>query len=121
MAMTQQQIQLVTAAQGGDMKSFEALYGIYHGKIYALARMILRNESDAEDVLQEHGDLQTPVIEFADAAAAREYAASIDAYGCQVCIVNGKFLAMAGADNGVIEDQAEYDLLANLIHGRPLA
>ncbi|MCL2695631.1 MAG: RNA polymerase sigma factor [Clostridiales bacterium] len=51
--MTQQQIQLVTAAQKGDAKSFEELYGIYYEKIYALARMILRNGADAEDVLQE--------------------------------------------------------------------
>ena len=68
MAMTQQQVQLVTAAQNGDQKSFEALYGIYYGKIYALARMILKNESNAEDVLQDTfitawrklGTLKTP-------------------------------------------------------------
>ena len=69
---------------------------------------------------KEHGDLQTPIIEFANASAAKEYAQSIDAYGYQVCIVNGKFLAMAGANEGEIEDQAEYDFLANLINGRPL-
>jgi len=51
--MTQPQIQLVTAARSGDVKSFEELYVIYHGKIYALARMILKNEANAEDVLQD--------------------------------------------------------------------
>jgi len=51
--MTHSQIQLVTAAQSGGVKSFEELYGIYYGKIYALARMILKNEANAEDVLQD--------------------------------------------------------------------
>ncbi|MCL2671793.1 MAG: sigma-70 family RNA polymerase sigma factor [Clostridiales bacterium] len=53
MAMTEQQVQLVIAAQNGDMKSFEALFAIYYDKVYALARMIIRNGSDAEDILQE--------------------------------------------------------------------
>jgi len=53
MKMTDRQIQLVTEAQNGNLKSFEELYVIYFGKIYALARMILKNEADAEDILQE--------------------------------------------------------------------
>ena len=53
MAMTEQQVQLVTAAQGGDMASFEQLYAIYHNKVYGYARMLLRNDGDAEDALQE--------------------------------------------------------------------
>jgi len=53
MAMTEQQINLVISAQNGDIKSFGELYGIYNGKIYALARMILKNQNDAEDILQE--------------------------------------------------------------------
>ncbi|MDR2957206.1 MAG: sigma-70 family RNA polymerase sigma factor [Coriobacteriales bacterium] len=53
MAMTEQQVKLVIAAQGGDVKSFEELYSIYHEKVYALASMTLRNQNDAEDILQE--------------------------------------------------------------------
>ena len=53
MAMTEKQIQLVLAAQKGDVKSFEELYAIYYEKVYAFARMILKNENEAEDVLQE--------------------------------------------------------------------
>ena len=53
MAMTAEQVQFVAAAQRGDMKSFEELYVIYCGKIYAFAKMILKNDSDAEDVLQK--------------------------------------------------------------------
>ncbi|MCL2695182.1 MAG: RNA polymerase sigma factor [Clostridiales bacterium] len=53
MAMTEQQIQLVIAAQSGDTKSFEQLYTVYYKKVYGFARMILKNERDAEDVLQE--------------------------------------------------------------------
>ena len=53
MAMMEHQIQLVVAAQNGDVKSFEQLYAIYHEKVYGFARMILKNERDAEDVLQE--------------------------------------------------------------------
>ena len=53
MAMTEQQVQLVVAAQKGDVQSFEELFALYHGKVYALARMILKNTGNAEDVLQE--------------------------------------------------------------------
>ena len=53
MAMTEQQVQLVVAAQSGNIKSFETLFAIYHEKVYALARMILKNSNNAEDVLQE--------------------------------------------------------------------
>ena len=53
MAMTEKQIQFVLAAQKGDVKSFEELYVIYYEKVYAFARMILKNENEAEDVLQE--------------------------------------------------------------------
>ena len=68
MAMTDYQVQLVVAAQNGDVKSFEELFAIYYEKVYALARMILKNSGDAEDVLQETfitawrklGSLETP-------------------------------------------------------------
>ena len=68
MAMTEQQVQLVIAAQNGDVKSFEELFSIYYEKVYALARTIIRNTSDAEDILQETfitawrklGTLKTP-------------------------------------------------------------
>lgn len=53
MAMTEQQIQHVIAAKNGDKKSFEQLYTTYYSKVYGFARMILKNEHDAEDVLQE--------------------------------------------------------------------
>ena len=53
MAMTEQQVQLVVAAQGGDIKSFEQLFSIYHENVYALARMIVRNANGARDILQE--------------------------------------------------------------------
>ncbi|MCL2045004.1 MAG: sigma-70 family RNA polymerase sigma factor [Oscillospiraceae bacterium] len=53
MAMTQQETDLVISAQSGDTDSFEMLYDIFCDKVYAFARMIMRNASDAEDVLQE--------------------------------------------------------------------
>ena len=72
MAMTEQQVQLVVSAQNGDVKSFEQLYAIYYDKVYGFARMILKNESTAEDVLQETfitawqklNTLQTPATFF---------------------------------------------------------
>ena len=48
MAMTEQQVQLVIAAQSGDVKNFEQLYAVYYDKVYCFARMILKNESAAE-------------------------------------------------------------------------
>jgi len=53
MAMTEKQIALVKKAQIGDVPSFEELYGLYYNKVFGFARLLLRNESDAEDVLQE--------------------------------------------------------------------
>ena len=46
--MTEQQTQLVIAAQNGDIRSFEQLFAIYYEKVYALARMILRNADAPE-------------------------------------------------------------------------
>ena len=51
--MTEQQVQLVVAAQSSDIKSFEELFASTMKKVYALARMITKNAGDAEDILQE--------------------------------------------------------------------
>ena len=53
MAMTEKQIQLVVAAKNGDVKSFEELYSLFYDKVYGFIRMIVKNENDAEDILQE--------------------------------------------------------------------
>ena len=43
---------LVFAARNGNTKCFEELYNRYYDKIYALARGTVKNDADAEDVLQ---------------------------------------------------------------------
>ena len=43
---------LVFAARNGNTKCFEELYKRYYDKIYALARTTVKNDADAEDVLQ---------------------------------------------------------------------
>ena len=53
MAMSEHDITLVTAAKTGDSSAFEELYSRYYGKIFALARMTVKNDANAEDVLQE--------------------------------------------------------------------
>ena len=53
MAMTEHEISLVFAAKGGDSRAFEELYGLYYNKVFALARATVRNEADAEDILQQ--------------------------------------------------------------------
>jgi len=53
MAMTEQGISLVSAAKNGDMRAFESLYEMYYGKVFALARTTVKNEADAEDILQQ--------------------------------------------------------------------
>ena len=53
MAMSEFEVTLVTAAKSGNSKAFEELYNIYNNKIFALARMTVKNEADAEDVLQQ--------------------------------------------------------------------
>ena len=44
---------LVIAAKNGNKKGFEELYKRYYQKVYALARTTLKNDADAEDVLQQ--------------------------------------------------------------------
>ncbi len=44
---------LVRRAREGDYAAFEALVSRYEGKVYALARRIVREEHDAEEVVQE--------------------------------------------------------------------
>jgi RNA polymerase sigma-70 factor (ECF subfamily) len=51
--MTEKEAQLVTSAKNGDSSAFEELYTRYYKKIFALARMTVKNEADAEDILQQ--------------------------------------------------------------------
>jgi RNA polymerase sigma-70 factor, ECF subfamily len=44
---------LVTAARSGDTRCFEALIRRYERRIYRLARILVKNEGDAEEVTQE--------------------------------------------------------------------
>ena len=53
MAMNEREIALVSAAKAGDSKAFEDLYNHYYGKIFALARMTVKNDANAEDILQD--------------------------------------------------------------------
>jgi len=53
MAMNEYDINLVTSAKNGDTRAFEELYDRYYGKIFALACMTVKNEADAEDILQQ--------------------------------------------------------------------
>lgn len=53
MSMSEHEISLVTAAKDGDSRAFEELYDRYYGKILALACMTVRNDANAEDILQE--------------------------------------------------------------------
>jgi len=45
--------QLVARIAGGDQTAFESLMRKYNGKLFRVARAILKDDSDAEDVLQE--------------------------------------------------------------------
>ena len=46
-------IALVHAAQGGDKRAFAQLVSQYEQRVYNLARKMMRDQQDAEDVLQE--------------------------------------------------------------------
>ena len=52
MPITQKEEALVFAAKNGNVKCFEELYKLYYDKIYALAVTVMKNRSDAEDILQ---------------------------------------------------------------------
>ncbi|MCL2662743.1 MAG: RNA polymerase sigma factor [Oscillospiraceae bacterium] len=51
--MNEREAALVVSAKGGDSRAFEDLYNHYYGKIFALARMTVKNDADAEDILQQ--------------------------------------------------------------------
>jgi RNA polymerase sigma factor (sigma-70 family) len=53
MAMNEHDINLVAAAKAGNGKAFEDLYAVYYNKIFALARMTVKNDANAEDILQD--------------------------------------------------------------------
>jgi RNA polymerase sigma-70 factor, ECF subfamily len=50
---TDEEARLVRAAQGGDTDCFEILVSRYERRIFRLAKNVVQNESDAEDVLQD--------------------------------------------------------------------
>lgn len=47
------EISLVQAAKGGDTAAFETLVRLYDQKVFRIARHIVQNHEDAEDVAQE--------------------------------------------------------------------
>ena len=51
--MNEREVALVAATKAGDSKAFEDLYNHYYGKIFALARMTVKNDANAEDILQD--------------------------------------------------------------------
>ena len=53
MPMNEREITLVNYAKQGDSEAFEELYNHYYGKMFALARVTVKNEADAEDILQQ--------------------------------------------------------------------
>ena len=65
-------------------------------------------------------DAHIPVVEFEDKAAADAYAEYLNAGGYRVAIVNGTFLTMASAHNGIVDHEEEKAFLENLINGRSL-
>ena len=53
MAEQTQDLELVRRAKGGDLAAFEALTNRYESRVFSLARRMLRQEQDAEDVTQQ--------------------------------------------------------------------
>jgi RNA polymerase sigma-70 factor (ECF subfamily) len=47
------EVELVSRLAGGDLDAAADLYDRYAGRVFALARRILRDSSDAEDVVQD--------------------------------------------------------------------
>ncbi|MFY9528679.1 MAG: sigma factor [Candidatus Acidiferrales bacterium] len=50
---TDEEAQLVLAAQRGDTSCFEALVSRYERRIFRLAKNIIPNDNDAEEVMQD--------------------------------------------------------------------
>ena len=51
--MNREHIDLITQAKIGDMESFASLYRIYYKRVFSLSYSILRNISNAEDIVQD--------------------------------------------------------------------
>lgn len=50
---TLNEVELVRKLIGGDFTAFESLFTIYHKRLFHFALSLLKNEADAEDVVQE--------------------------------------------------------------------
>jgi RNA polymerase sigma-70 factor (family 1) len=50
--MTLSETELVSRLKKGDLDSFDAIYGIYSGKLYSFGMKYLRSEADAEELVQ---------------------------------------------------------------------
>jgi len=53
LAVAESEAQLVTSLKKGDPEAFEKIVRRYERKVFSLARSLTRNDSDAEDALQE--------------------------------------------------------------------
>ncbi|MEW6365705.1 MAG: sigma-70 family RNA polymerase sigma factor [Acidobacteriota bacterium] len=47
------ELELIQGAREGDTEAFHALFDAHSGRVFALAHRYMRNQADAEDVMQE--------------------------------------------------------------------
>jgi RNA polymerase sigma-70 factor (ECF subfamily) len=73
---------LIRMARTGDTGAFRALFDAHHDKVFRLAQRLLRNTSDAEDILQETFVKAYQRLAAYDPAKARGFSAWLS----RICI-----------------------------------
>ncbi|HOS69967.1 MAG TPA: hypothetical protein PLG67_09625 [Bacillota bacterium] len=68
-----------------------------------------------------NSDAFIPVFEFGSPDDALKYAEGVNSAGYNLCIVNGRFITMAGAQYGIVTNDAQADFLANLLESEVMA
>jgi len=102
-------------------KAEELGYEITPNEGYQLTGSIKPEDGFNLHYVDDNSDTFIPVFEFGSPDDALRYAGGVNAAGYNLCIVNGRFVTMTGAQYGVVMNDAEAAFLAGLLESEVMA
>lgn len=103
--------ELVSLAKAGEISAFEELTNRYEGRVYTVARRILRHDQDAEDVTQ---DAFLSALEhlgsFREEAAFSTWLLRIATFGALKVLRKRKGLPMVSLDEATEPDELTHEI-----------
>jgi len=103
--------ELVSRAKAGEISAFEELAHRYEGRVYSVARRILRHDQDAEDVTQ---DAFLSALEhlgsFREEAAFSTWLLRIATFGALKVLRKRKGLPMVSLDEATEPDELTHEI-----------